>query len=44
MGESERYPISLSAVNIVCFKIDWRDRMLNVLLVKITKKTKYYLS
>ena len=34
MGESERYPISLSAVNIVCFKIDWRDRMLNVLLVK----------
>ena len=34
MGESERYPISLSAVNVVCFKIDWRDRMLNVLLVK----------
>ena len=34
MGESERYPISLSAVNIVCFKIDWRERMLNVLLVK----------
>ena len=34
MGESERYPISLSAVNIVCFKIDWRECMLNVLLVK----------
>jgi 8-oxo-dGTP diphosphatase len=34
MGERERYPISLSAVNIVCFKIDWRERMLNVLLVK----------
>ena len=34
MGESERYPISLSAVNVVCFKIDWRERMLNVLLVK----------
>ena len=34
MGESERYPISLNAVNVVCFKIDWRERMLNVLLVK----------
>jgi len=34
MGESERFPISLSAVNIVCFKIDWNERMLNVLLVK----------
>jgi len=34
MGESERFPISLSAVNIVCFKIDWHERMLNVLLVK----------
>jgi len=34
MGESKRFPISLSAVNIVCFKIDWRERMLNVLLVK----------
>jgi len=34
MGESERFPISLSAVNIVCFKIDWHESMLNVLLVK----------
>ena len=34
MGESKRFPISLSAVNIVCFKIDWREQMLNVLLVK----------
>ena len=34
MGERERFPISLNAVNIVCFKIDWRERMLNVLLVK----------
>ena len=34
MGESERYPISLNAVNVVCFKIDWNERMLNVLLVK----------
>ena len=34
MGERERYPISLNAVNIVCFKIDWNERMLNVLLVK----------
>ena len=34
MGESERYPISLNAVNVVCFKIDWDERMLNVLLVK----------
>ena len=34
MGESERYPISLNAVNVVCFKIDWDERTLNVLLVK----------
>ena len=34
MGESERYPISLNAVNVVCFKIDWDQRTLNVLLVK----------
>ena len=34
MGERERYPISLNAVNIVCFKIDWNEPMLNVLLVK----------
>lgn len=34
MGESERFPISLNAVNVVCFKIDWHERMLNVLLVK----------
>jgi len=34
MGVSERFPISLNAVNVVCFKIDWQERMLNVLLVK----------
>jgi 8-oxo-dGTP diphosphatase len=34
MGASERFPVSLNAVNIVCFKIDWKERMLNVLLVK----------
>ena len=34
MGVSERFPVSLNAVNIVCFKIDWKERMLNVLLIK----------
>ena len=34
MGASERFPVSLNAVNVVCFKIDWEERMLNVLLVK----------
>ena len=34
MGVSERFPVSLNAVNIVCFKIDWEERMLNVLLLK----------
>lgn len=34
MGVSERFPVSLNAVNISCFKIDWDERMLNVLLVK----------
>ena len=34
MGVSERFPVSLNAVNVVCFKIDWEERMLNVLLVK----------
>ena len=34
MGASERFPVSLNAVNIVCFKIDWEERVLNVLLVK----------
>ena len=34
MGERERFPISLNAVNIVCFRIDWNERMLNVLLIK----------
>ena len=31
---SERFPISLNAVNIVCFKIDLEEKMLNVLLLK----------
>jgi hypothetical protein len=31
MGERERFPKSLNAVNIVCFRIDWHERMLNVL-------------
>ena len=34
MGVSERFPVSLNAVNIVCFRIDWEERMLNVLLLK----------
>ena len=34
MGVSERFPVSLNAVNIVCFKIDWKERALNVLLLK----------
>ena len=34
MGVSERFPISLNAVNIVCFKIDLEEKMLNVLLLK----------
>ena len=34
MGASERFPVSLNAVNIVCFKIDWKERALNVLLLK----------
>ena len=34
MGERERFPKSLNAVNIVCFRIDWHERMLNVLLTK----------
>ena len=34
MGASERFPISLNAVNIVCFKIDLEEKMLNVLLLK----------
>jgi hypothetical protein len=34
MGVSERFPVSLNAVNVVCFKIDWQEKMLNVLLVK----------
>ena len=31
---TERYPLSLNAVNIVCFKIDWDERALKVLLIK----------
>ena len=34
MGVSERFPISLNAVNIVCFKIDLEEKMLNVLSLK----------
>ena len=34
MGASERFPVSLNAVNVVCFKIDWDERALNVLLLK----------
>ena len=34
MGVNERFPVSLNAVNIVCFKIDWKERALNVLLLK----------
>ena len=34
MGASERFPVSLNAVNVVCFKIDWEEKMLNVLLLK----------
>ena len=31
---AERYPLSLNAVNVVCFKIDWDERALKVLLIK----------
>ena len=31
---TERYPLSLNAVNVVCFKIDWDERALKVLLIK----------
>ena len=34
MGKGERYPVSLNAVNVVCFRIDWKEKMLNVLLLK----------
>ena len=30
----ERFPLSLSAVNVVCFKLDWDMKTLNVLLIK----------
>ena len=46
MGVSERFPVSLNAVNIVCFKIDWEERMLNVLLLKrsiVPQKNKWSL-
>ena len=46
MGVSERFPVSLNAVNVVCFKIDWEERMLNVLLLKrgiIPQKNKWSL-
>jgi len=31
---TERYPLSLNAVNVVCFKIDWDEDALKVLLIK----------
>lgn len=31
---TERYPLSLNAVNVVCFKIDWDENALKVLLIK----------
>ena len=31
---NERYPQSLNAVNVVCFKIDWDTSALKVLLIK----------
>ena len=31
---TNRYPLSLNAVNVVCFKIDWEESALNVLLIK----------
>ena len=34
MDVSERYPVSLNAVNVVCFRVDWKEKMLNVLLLK----------
>ena len=34
MGASERFPVSLNAVNIVCFRVDWEEKMLNTLLLK----------
>ena len=46
MGVSERFPVSLNAVNIVCFRIDWEERMLNVLLLKrsiVPQKNKWSL-
>ena len=46
MGASERFPVSLNAVNIVCFKINWEERMLNVLLLKrsiVPQKNKWSL-
>ena len=46
MGVSERFPVSLNAVNIICFKIDWEERMLNVLLLKrsiVPRKNKWSL-
>ena len=46
MGASERFPVSLNAVNIVCFKIDWEQRMLNILLLKrsiVPQKNKWSL-
>ena len=31
---TNRYPLSLNAVNVVCFKIDWEESALKVLLIK----------
>jgi len=46
MGKGERFPVSLNAVNVVCFKIDWEEKMLNVLLLKrsiVPQKNKWSL-
>ena len=31
---TERYPLSMNAVNVVCFKIDWAEQVLKVLLIR----------
>ena len=46
MGKGERFPVSLNAVNVICFKIDWEEKMLNVLLLKrsiVPQKNKWSL-
>ena len=31
---SKGYPLTINAVNVVCFKIDWTEMDLKVLLIK----------